>query len=54
MNTVAVSTDQVAMDAFGSTLFGLREDALGCVRLGHQAGLGNMRLARQKIRRIQA
>jgi Uncharacterized conserved protein len=54
MNTVAVSQDQVAMDAFGSTLFGLREDALGCVRLGHQAGLGNMRLARQKIRRIQA
>jgi len=54
LNTVAVGRDQVAVDAFGSTLFGLKEDALGCVRLGHQAGLGNMRLARQKVRRIQA
>jgi len=54
LNTVAVGRDQVAVDAFGSTLFGLKEDALGFVRLGHQAGLGNMRLSRQKVRRIQA
>ncbi|HOI75079.1 MAG TPA: DUF362 domain-containing protein [Syntrophales bacterium] len=54
LNTVVVGQDQVAVDAFGSTLFGLKEDALGCVRLGHQAGLGNMRLSRQKIRRIRA
>lgn len=54
LNTVAVGRDQVAVDAFGSTLFGLKEDALGCVRLGHEAGLGNMRLSRQRVRRIQA
>jgi uncharacterized protein (DUF362 family) len=53
LDTVVAGTDQVAVDAYGTTLFGMKESALGCVRIGHKAGLGNMNLASQKIRKIQ-
>jgi uncharacterized protein (DUF362 family) len=39
-NTVAASTDQVALDAFGAGLLGLSPGDLGCVVLGERAGLG--------------
>ncbi|HOF05304.1 MAG TPA: DUF362 domain-containing protein [Syntrophales bacterium] len=52
LDTVVAGTDQVAVDAFGSTLFGLKHDALGCVRIGHGSGLGNMNLSRLRVRRL--
>jgi uncharacterized protein (DUF362 family) len=53
LDTVVAGTDQVAIDAYGSTLFGMKENALGCVRIGHKAGLGKMNLSGLKIRKIQ-
>ena len=52
MDTIAAGTDQVAVDAYGATLFGLKPSDLGCVRLGQQAGLGKMNLERLNIRKI--
>jgi uncharacterized protein (DUF362 family) len=39
---VAAGVDQVAMDAFGATLLGLKPADIGCVVQGHARGLGNM------------
>ena len=52
LDTVVAGTDQVAVDAFGTTLFGMKPDTLGCVRIGHSAGLGNMNLSRLRIKRL--
>jgi uncharacterized protein (DUF362 family) len=52
LNTVVAGTDQVAVDAFGATLFGLKGANLGYVVMGHKAGLGMMDLAKVKIKRI--
>jgi uncharacterized protein (DUF362 family) len=54
LNTVIVGVDQVALDAFGSTLFGLKPDALAYVREGARAGLGrddigNLRIAKLDV-----
>jgi len=54
LDTVIVGTDQVAVDAYGATLFGMKGVDLGYVKLGHEAGLGTMNLAKLKIRRIRA
>ena len=53
LDTVVAGTDQVAVDAYGTTLFGMKESALGCVRIGHKAGLGNMNLSTQKIKIVK-
>ena len=45
LDTVIAGTDQVAVDAFGTTLFGMKADTLDCVRIGHRAGW-NMDLSR--------
>lgn len=52
MNTVIAGRDQVAVDAYGATLFGMRGADIGSVRAGHAAGLGTMDLARVRIRRV--
>jgi uncharacterized protein (DUF362 family) len=52
LNTVVAGRDQVACDAFGATLFGLKGADLGCVLAGHKAGLGNMDLAKLRIKKI--
>lgn len=52
LNTIVAGTDQVAIDAYGTTLFGMKENTLAYVRLGHQAGLGQMNLSRLKIRKL--
>ncbi len=54
LDTIAAGRDQVAIDAFGSTLFGMKENALGYVRIGHQRRLGNMNIKKMKIRRVEA
>jgi hypothetical protein len=45
-------SDQVAVDAYGATLFGLKGADIGCVVAGHKARLGIMDLAKLKIKKI--
>ncbi len=52
LNTVVAGTDQVAVDAFGATLFGLKGPDISSVVAGHRAGLGTMDLAKVRIKRI--
>jgi uncharacterized protein (DUF362 family) len=52
LNTVIAGTDQVAVDAFGATLFGMKGSDIGFVLAGHRAGLGTMELSRLKIKRV--
>jgi uncharacterized protein (DUF362 family) len=52
LNMVIAGTDAVAVDAYGATLFGMKPAELGCVRIGHELGLGSMDLGGIKIRRI--
>ncbi len=52
LNIVAAGRDQVAIDAFGATLFGMKGADIGCVVAGQRAGLGIMDLARLKIKRV--
>jgi uncharacterized protein (DUF362 family) len=49
LNTVAASTDPVAIDSFGATLFGKTGDDLGFVRFAHERGLGEKDLTRVDI-----
>ena len=41
LDTVVAGRDQVAVDAFGATLFGLKGAALGLCRGRTQSGTGN-------------
>ncbi len=52
LDTVVVGTDQVAVDAFGATLFGMKGSDLSYVRLAAKAGLGVMDLSKLSIKRI--
>jgi uncharacterized protein (DUF362 family) len=52
LDLVVAGTDQVAVDAFGATLFGLKPADLGFVRIGQEMGLGRMNLEKLQIRRI--
>lgn len=52
LNTVIAGTDQVAVDAYGATLFGLTGNDLGYVRIGHRSGLGTMDLSRLVIKKV--
>jgi uncharacterized protein (DUF362 family) len=53
LNTIVAGTDQVAIDSFGATLFGMKGSDLGFVGLADRAGLGRMDLSKMKIKRIQ-
>jgi len=52
LDTVIAGTDQVAVDACATTLFGMKPDALACVRIGHKMGLGNMELGK-RVKKVQ-
>jgi len=52
LNTVMAGRDQVAADALGATLFGLKGADIGCVVAGHKAGLGMMDLTKLKIKKV--
>jgi uncharacterized protein (DUF362 family) len=52
LDTVIAGVDQVAIDAYGATLFGMKGSDLGYVRIGHERGLGQMDLNKVKIRKI--
>jgi uncharacterized protein (DUF362 family) len=53
LDTVIVGVDQVAIDSYGATLFGMKGSDLGYVKLGHKLGLGQMDLKKLKIKKIQ-
>jgi uncharacterized protein (DUF362 family) len=53
LDTIIVGLDQVAVDSFGATLFGMKGNDLGWVKLGHARGLGSMDLNKLRIKRIQ-
>lgn len=48
-NTVAASSDQVAIDAFGATLFGLTADELPHVGEAYARGLGEKDLSKVRV-----
>ncbi len=52
LDTVIAGVDQVAIDSYGATLFGMKGSDLGYVRIGHERGLGQMDLNKVKIRKI--
>jgi uncharacterized protein (DUF362 family) len=52
LDTVIAGVDQVAIDSYGATLFGMKGSDLGYVRLGHERGLGVMDLNKVKIKKI--
>ena len=49
LNTVLASTDPVAIDAYGATLFDMTGDDLGYVRVAYERGLGEMHLSKVDI-----
>ncbi len=53
LDTVIVGVDQVAIDSYGATLFGMKGSDLGYVRIGNERGLGQMDLNKVKIRKIR-
>jgi uncharacterized protein (DUF362 family) len=53
LDTVVAGVDQVAIDSFGATLFGMKGGDLGYVRNAAGRGIGTMDLSRLSIRRIQ-
>ncbi len=53
LDTVIAGIDQVAIDSYGATLFGMKGSDLGFVRTGDRLGLGTMDLTKLKIKKIQ-
>jgi uncharacterized protein (DUF362 family) len=54
LDTVIAGTDLVAIDAYGTTLFGLTGADIGYVREAARRGLGVMDLGRLSIRKFEA
>lgn len=52
LKTVVAGRDQVAVDAYGATLFGMKGERITSVVAGYKAGLGTMDLAKLKIKKI--
>lgn len=52
MDTVIVGVDQVAVDSFGATLFGMKGSDLEYVKIGDRAGLGRMDISKLNVKRI--
>jgi len=53
LNMVAVGTDQVAIDSFAATLFGLQGSEVIYIKQAHERGLGNMELSGLQIKRVR-
>ncbi len=52
LDTVIVGIDQVAIDSYGATLFGMKGSDLGYVRIGNDRGVGRMDLHKLLIKKI--
>lgn len=53
LNMVIVGTDQVAVDAYGATLFGLRGHDLRYLTLASKKGLGEIKIDKLNIKQIK-
>ncbi|MCL1908372.1 MAG: DUF362 domain-containing protein [Holophagaceae bacterium] len=53
LDTIIAGVDQVAIDSYGTTLFGMKGEDLGAVREAAKRGLGQMDLAKLNIRKIE-
>ncbi len=53
LDTVIAGIDQVAIDSYGATLFGMKGSDLGYVRLADRMGIGIMNLEKLKIKKIE-
>jgi uncharacterized protein (DUF362 family) len=53
MNTVIVGIDQVAIDSYGATLFGMKGSDLGYVKFAAKEGLGVMDLNKVNIKKVR-
>jgi len=52
LDTIIAGVDQVALDSYGATLFGMKGSDLGYVVLGDKLGFGRMDLGRVVIKKI--
>lgn len=52
LDTVIVGRDQVAIDSYGATLFGMKGSDLSYVKAGATAGIGVMDLSKLKIKNL--
>lgn len=52
IDTVVAGVDQVAIDAYGATLFGMKGEDLGYVKLAAEMGVGQADLTRVTIREV--
>lgn len=52
LDTVIVGVDQVAVDSFGATLFGMKGSDLEYVKIADNRGLGKMDISKLKIKRL--
>ncbi len=52
LDTVVVGIDQVAIDSFGATLFGMKGSDLSYVKAAASAGIGTMDLSKLKIKTL--
>lgn len=50
LDTVIVGIDQVAVDSYGATLFGMKGSDLSYVKAGAEIGIGKMDISRLKIK----
>lgn len=49
-----VGTDQIAVDAYGATLLGIKPEDIGHLRIAAEMGLGKINLSELKIKEIKA
>ncbi len=54
LDTIIAGVDQVAVDSYGATLFGLKGSELGVVAAAHRRGIGPRDLDRLLIKKIEA
>jgi uncharacterized protein (DUF362 family) len=54
LDTIVAGVNQVAIDAFGATLFGMKGSELGVVAAAARRGLGTMDLDKLVIKRVEA
>jgi uncharacterized protein (DUF362 family) len=52
LDTVIAGVDQVAVDAYGATLFGMKGSDLGYLRIADMRGLGTMNISKLKIKKM--
>jgi len=54
MNTIIAGTDMVAVDAYGTTLFGKKPSDLGCIRAARKRNFGKSDLPKLSIKKVKA